>query len=49
MISNQPAKEKKPYHEPELRVYGDIELLTNAVANNSAHADGGMGGTNKTA
>jgi hypothetical protein len=49
MISNQPAREKKPYHKPDLRVYGDIQLLTNAVASNSAHADGGSGKTNKTA
>ena len=48
MISNQPAKGKKPYRKPDLRVYGDIQLLTNAVASTSSHPDGGMAGTNKT-
>ena len=39
---------KKRYESPQLKVYGDIQTLTNAVASNTKNADGGMGGTNKT-
>jgi len=49
MSSNQAATQKKSYHKPELRVYGDLQILTNAVASKTTHADGGTGGTNKTA
>lgn len=48
MSSNQAAKQKKSYHKPGLRVYGDLQLLTNAVASKSSQPDGGMAGTNKT-
>lgn len=48
MSLNQPTKQKKLYHKPDLRVYGDLQFLTNAVASKSSHADGGTGMTNKT-
>ncbi len=43
-----PNPSKKAYKSPQLKVYGDIRTLTNAVANNTKVGDGGMGGTNKT-
>ena len=35
---------KKTYDEPGLRVYGDIQTMTQAVANKSATPDGGPAG-----
>ena len=43
-----PNPSKKRYESPQLKVYGDIQTLTSAVAPNTKNADGGMGGTNKT-
>ena len=34
---------KKVYEMPGLRVYGDIQTMTQAVSNKSATGDGGMG------
>jgi len=39
---------KKPYHQPGLRIYGNIEALTAAVGNISTTTDGGSGGMTKT-
>jgi len=39
---------KKPYHQPSLRVYGNIEALTATVSNITMNADGGINPTNKT-
>lgn len=34
---------KKQYQKPNLRVYGDIRVLTQAVGSSSMMADGGTG------
>jgi hypothetical protein len=38
---------KKPYNTPNLRVYGDIRVVTQAVTMTHLTGDGGMG-NNKT-
>jgi hypothetical protein len=32
--------EKKPYHQPILRVYGDVRTLTQTSGNKSMNSDG---------
>ena len=34
------AVKKKPYEKPNLRVYGDIRMMTQAVASTRMHRDG---------
>jgi hypothetical protein len=34
-------KGTKPYHKPELQVYGDLKTITGAVNNGHPNADGG--------
>jgi hypothetical protein len=38
----------KPYHKPELIVYGDIREITKNVGTTSQKNDGGGGGKTKT-
>ncbi len=38
---------RKPYHKPELMVYGDIRELTQTVGNMGAK-DGGSGNTSRS-
>ena len=37
------AATKKPYIKPVLKVFGDIQALTEAVSSTSGKADGGTG------
>ena len=46
-LNTQP--QKQAYHTPELRLYGNISLLTAAVGNAGTLTDGGTMGTQKTA
>jgi hypothetical protein len=39
--------QKKPFHDPELVVYGDIRSITQAISP-AGMGDGGMAGTTKT-
>ena len=43
-----PKPAKKPYTTPKLVIYGDLGNITKSVSNMTAHADGGVGLTNKT-
>ena len=50
MTSDDKKPPKEPYHSPVVEVYGDIRVITKAVAMNSQTADGGtMGNSTKTA
>jgi hypothetical protein len=40
--------QKKPFHDPELVVYGDIRRITQNVNPPPGMGDGGMGGLTKT-
>jgi hypothetical protein len=39
---------KKQYEQPNLRVYGDVRVLTQAVGMMSTGSDGGTGTSKKT-
>ena len=39
--SNEDGQRKKRYETPRLETYGDIRVVTEAVAHNSNNADGG--------
>jgi len=41
--SERAASEKKPYHRPELRVYGSVRQLTQAGTNLSGEGNSGKG------
>jgi hypothetical protein len=43
--SEDRSAEKKSYLKPNLRVYGDVQLITQTTAKASANADGGKGNT----
>lgn len=48
--AKSPANEsqKKPYRSPQLKVYGDLQTITQKVGMASPNSDGGVGNT-KTA
>jgi hypothetical protein len=39
---------KKPYHKPQLEVYGDLREITGALGLTSKNADNGLLGLTKT-
>ena len=43
----QPSFNKQPYQAPSLRVYRDIQILTQAISNSMGNSDG-VSGNNKT-
>jgi len=43
-----PKKPKKPYHQPSLKVYGNIQALTATTGGASVTDDGGSGAMAKT-
>ena len=48
VMQSQPVCSKKCYQVPSLRVYGDLQSLTQASGVMSMNADNGMGVNNKT-
>jgi hypothetical protein len=43
--SNPQRPNKKPYHEPAIRVYGDVGAITKTIGSSSPKNDGGSGST----